>query len=164
MSLWGIFQQAGRFTDAISSLRVVKILSLFFGFYWTLETYTKTKRIRPRRTSMKRHIICLSQEQRQALQHLVKVGKAPVRHILHAQILLKVDASPAGPNWSNKQIQEAFGAVESTVWRVRTRFLAEGLPAAVARRAQPAARETQAGRRTRSASDRVGLPEPTKWT
>ena len=86
---------------------------------------------------MKKHIICLSQEQSQALQHLVKAGKAPARHILHAQILLKVDASPAGQNWSNEQIQEAFGAVESTVWRVRTRFLAEGLPAAVARRAQP---------------------------
>lgn len=86
---------------------------------------------------MKKHIICLSPEQRQALQHLVKAGTAPARHILHAQILLKVDASPAGPNWSNKQIQEAFGAAQSTVWRVRTRFLAEGLPAAVARRAQP---------------------------
>ncbi|HEU5384188.1 MAG TPA: helix-turn-helix domain-containing protein [Ktedonobacteraceae bacterium] len=86
---------------------------------------------------MKKHIICLSPEQRQALQHIIKAGTAPARHILHAQILLKVDASPAGPNWSNKQIQEAFGAVESTVWRVRTRFLTEGLPAAVIRRAQP---------------------------
>lgn len=86
---------------------------------------------------MKKHIICLSQEQRQALQQMVKAGKAPARQILHAHILLKVDASEAGPNWSNKQIQEAFGAVESTVWRVRTRFLTEGLPSAVRRRTQP---------------------------
>src|SRR6266568_4634350 len=86
---------------------------------------------------MKKHIICLSEEQRQFLQQIVKAGQAPARQILHAQILLKVDASPCGPNWSNQQIQEAFGAVESTIWRVRTRFLAEGLPAAVTRRAQP---------------------------
>jgi transposase len=86
---------------------------------------------------MKKHIICLSEEQRQSLQQLIKAGHAPARQILHAQILLKVDESPVGPNWSNKQIQEAFGAVESTVWRVRTRFLREGLPAAVERRAQP---------------------------
>ncbi|HEU5383056.1 MAG TPA: helix-turn-helix domain-containing protein [Ktedonobacteraceae bacterium] len=86
---------------------------------------------------MKKHIICLSQEQRQALQQIVKAGTVPARQILQAQILLKVDAGPEGPNWSNKQIREAFGAVESTIWRVRTRFLAEGLPSAVARRKQP---------------------------
>jgi transposase len=86
---------------------------------------------------VKKHIICLSQEQRQALQQIVKTGKAPARQVLHAQILLKVDASEAGPNWSNKQIQEAFGAVASTIWRVRTRFLSEGLPGSVARRSQP---------------------------
>lgn len=86
---------------------------------------------------MKKHIICLSQEQRQTLQQIVKAGTAPARHILHAQILLKVDASKAGPNWSNKQVQEAFGAVESTIWRVRTRFLAQGLSGAVARRKPP---------------------------
>jgi len=68
---------------------------------------------------------------------MVKAGCAPARHILHAQILLKVDESPSGPAWSNKQIQEAFGAVESTVWRVRTRFLQAGLPTAVQRRVQP---------------------------
>jgi len=56
---------------------------------------------------------------------------------LHAQILLKVDQGPSGPNWSNKQIQEAFGAVESTVWRVRTRFLQNSLPVAIERRSQP---------------------------
>jgi transposase len=86
---------------------------------------------------MTKHIICLSQEQRQSLERLIKAGHAPARHILHAQILLKGDQGPDGPNWSNQQIQEAFGAVESTIWRVRTRFLREGLPAAVQRRAQP---------------------------
>lgn len=86
---------------------------------------------------MNKHIICLSEEQRQSLQQMVKTGQAPARQILHAQILLKVDAGPNGPNWSNTQIQEALGAVESTIWRVRTRFLREGLPAAVKRRSQP---------------------------
>ncbi|SRR5579884_2316095 len=86
---------------------------------------------------MKKHIICLSEEQRQALQQRITTGRAPARQILHAQILLKGDQGPSGPNWSNQQIQEAFGAVESTVWRVRTRFLQDGLPAAVERRSQP---------------------------
>ncbi|HEU5382567.1 MAG TPA: helix-turn-helix domain-containing protein [Ktedonobacteraceae bacterium] len=81
---------------------------------------------------MKKPIICLSPEQRQALQQIIKAGNAPARQILHAHILLKIDASEFGPNWSNKQIQEACEAVESTVWRVRARFLAEGLPSAVA--------------------------------
>ncbi|GHO72132.1 hypothetical protein KSC_110240 [Ktedonobacter sp. SOSP1-52] len=86
---------------------------------------------------MKKHIICLSREQRQILEQRIKAGCAPARQILHAQILLKVDAGEYGPNWSNKQIQEAFGAVESMIWRVRTRFLQAGIPAAVERRNQP---------------------------
>lgn len=86
---------------------------------------------------MNKHTICLTEEQRRSLSHLVSSGSAPARQILHAQILLKVDESPQGPNWSNKQLYEAFGVVESTIWRVRLRFLEHGLDASIQRRRQP---------------------------
>ena len=86
---------------------------------------------------MKKHIICLSQEQRQSVEHLLRSGRVAARSLLHANVLLKIDGSDGGPNWSNQQVKEAFGAVDSTIWRIRTRFLAEGLPAALERRPQP---------------------------
>lgn len=86
---------------------------------------------------MNKHTICLTEDQRQRLRQTVATGTAPARQILHAQILLKVDASPGGPNWSNQQLYEVFGVAQSTVWRVRTRFLSEGLEAGIRRRSQP---------------------------
>ena len=86
---------------------------------------------------MKKNSVKLTQEQRQQLEQLIGSGQAAARTIMHAHILLKVDSSSDGPNWSDKQIQQAFGVGESTIWRVRCRFLEQGLDDALHRRPQP---------------------------
>lgn len=86
---------------------------------------------------MKKHIIALSEEQRQQIEHVIRSGKAPARKIRHAHILLKSDSSPHGSAWSDKQIMEAYGVGEATIWRVRRRFLEHGLEDALDRRPQP---------------------------
>ena len=85
----------------------------------------------------KKHTIELSQEQRQELEALVRKGSAPARKIQHAQVLLKSENGTHGPNWSDEQIQEAFGVSVATIWRIRRRFLDEGLSHAIERRQQP---------------------------
>lgn len=82
-------------------------------------------------TSLKKHIIHLQPEQRQALETLTRRGQASARSIKHAQILLKSEQG-----WNDKQIMQAFEVGETTIWRVRTRFLAQGLTQALHRRPQ----------------------------
>jgi len=83
-------------------------------------------------TSLKKHIIHLTSEQRQALEALTNHGQAPARKIKHAQILLKSEQG-----WNDKEIMQAFGVGETTIWRVRRRFLETGLDSALNRHPQP---------------------------
>jgi transposase len=103
----------------------------------------EVKTIQCKENLMKKRTIQLSQEQRQALQQLISTGRAPARKVQHAHILLKSDSSDQGPNWSDQHIHEAFGVGLATIWRVRQRFLTEGLDAALTRRAQPERPETR---------------------
>ncbi len=64
-------------------------------------------------------------------------GAAPARKIKHAQVLLKIDESEHGANWSDRQVKEAFGVGETTIWRLRRCFLAQGLEDALNRCPQP---------------------------
>jgi transposase len=80
---------------------------------------------------LKKHIIHLQTEQRQMLEALTNCGQASARSIKHAQILLKSEQG-----WSDKQIMQAYGVGETTIWRVRTRFLEHGLDDALKRRPQ----------------------------
>jgi transposase len=79
----------------------------------------------------------LTQEQRVELEQIVKKGTAPARKIQHAHVLLKIDGSKEGPNWSDYQVREAFGVSPATVWRIRKRFLARGMEDTLNRRPQP---------------------------
>jgi transposase len=86
---------------------------------------------------MKKYLVQLNEEQRQALKQLIKSGVAPARKIMHAQILLKADSSATGPAWSDEQIQQTFEVGLSTVERVRKRFVEQGFDEALNRRPQP---------------------------
>ena len=86
---------------------------------------------------MSNYSIHLSQEQRDTLEQLTRSGVAPARKIMHAQVLLKTDKGELGPRWSDRQIQEAFGVGESTLKRIRQRFVQGGLQAALERKPQP---------------------------
>jgi transposase len=83
---------------------------------------------------MKRYKVTLTDEERGQLQALIAAGKAAARKLAHARILLKADASPGGPAWTDQRIVEALEVGVATVERVRQRFVEEGLEAALGRK------------------------------
>ncbi len=86
---------------------------------------------------MSKYSIHLSQEQRETLEQIIHRGTAPARKIMHAQVLLKTDQGKWGPRWSDRELQESFGVGESTLKRIRQRFVFEGLQAALERKPHP---------------------------
>ncbi|MBV9258703.1 MAG: IS630 family transposase [Ktedonobacteraceae bacterium] len=86
---------------------------------------------------MTKYKVELTRDQREELEQVIKAGQARARKIMHAHILLSSDRGPCGPGWSEAQIEHAFGVGESTIIRVRKRFLEQGLADALDRRPQP---------------------------
>ncbi len=79
----------------------------------------------------KKYRVTLTVEEREELERVLSRGKADVRCLKHAQILLKADETEGGPGWSDERIAEAFGAGVATIERLRQRFVEEGLQAAL---------------------------------
>ena len=79
----------------------------------------------------KKYPVTLTTAERQELDGLLARGKADVRRLKHAQILLKADQAEAGPAWPDARIAEALDAGITTVERVRQRFVEEGLASAL---------------------------------
>jgi len=82
----------------------------------------------------KKYIVTLTQEEREKLQATLSRGKAAARKLMHARILLKADARPGGPDWSDTRIAEGLEVGRATVERVRKAFVEEGVEAALERR------------------------------
>jgi transposase len=80
---------------------------------------------------MKKYIVRLTPEEQTSLLQMIRRGKAAARVLLHARILLKADSGPEAPAWSDEAIREALEVHETTVARVRQRFVEEGLEAAL---------------------------------
>jgi len=83
----------------------------------------------------KKTTITLTSEERETLQALLASGHAPARTLTHARILLKADESEGGPAWRNAAIAAMLEVSEPTLSRVRQRFAAGGLEAALHRKA-----------------------------
>src|SRR3712207_2724845 len=79
----------------------------------------------------KKDRVRLTAQERTELERLLSRGKADVRCLKHAQILLKADETEGGPGWSDERIAEAFGAGIATIERLRQRFVEEGLQSAL---------------------------------
>ena len=79
----------------------------------------------------KKYIVTLTQEEREKLQATLSRGKGAARKLMHARILLKADASPGGPDWSDPRIAEGLEVGRATVERVRKAFVEEGVEAAL---------------------------------
>lgn len=78
-------------------------------------------------------VIRLTDEQRDALEGLLRAGSYPAAMRRRAGILLKADAD--GPDaWADEQIADELGTSRMTVQRVRHQFAAEGLDATVHRK------------------------------
>ena len=56
---------------------------------------------------LKKYIVKLSDDERDQLNALIDKGKHPARKLLKARILLKADASVAGPGWADGEIAAA---------------------------------------------------------
>jgi transposase len=85
---------------------------------------------------MKKYKVTLTDEERQSLQELVAAGKAAAKRLLQARILLKADAAPGGPAWTDARIAEALEVDVTTIERLRQRFVEQGLDAALGRKKQ----------------------------
>jgi transposase len=79
----------------------------------------------------KRYRVTLKEEERAELEALLHKGKAAAVKLTHARILLKADQGAAGPGWSDPQIHDALDVGLATVYRLRQRFVEEGLEAAL---------------------------------
>jgi len=77
------------------------------------------------------YVVTLTDEERWSLRTLVSTGKGAAGKLTHARILLKADASPGGPGWTDAAISEGVDVGTATVERVRQRFVEEGLEAAL---------------------------------
>ena len=80
----------------------------------------------------KKHVVTLTDEQRQELDRLVNTGRESARKITRARVLLK-----AADGQADDAIAAALDVAVATVERVRRRFAGGGLDAAVERRPQP---------------------------
>lgn len=81
-----------------------------------------------------KHTVRLSDAERRALRRLLGAGTAPARTLAHARILLKADAAPGGPAWTDARIREACEVGLATIARVRRAFVTGGLDAALHRK------------------------------
>lgn len=72
----------------------------------------------------KKYIVRLSKAERKELTEVVKKLKGTSQKVRRAQILLKADAG--GPNWTDRQIAEAFSCRTKTVENVRQRLVERG--------------------------------------
>ncbi len=77
----------------------------------------------------KKYRVRLTHEERDYLQKLVRKGKAHVRKLLYARILLKADED--GPAWTDERIADALEVSVATVARERRRYCEEGLEVAL---------------------------------
>ena len=64
-----------------------------------------------------KYAVRLEPEQREELQHLIRVGKSPARVTARARILLKSD-----DGWAAPLVAEALDVALGTVYRIKQRF------------------------------------------
>src|SRR5215217_9717328 len=83
----------------------------------------------------KQHVVVLSEPERARLHTLIGQGTAPARALTHARILLKTNQGEAGPGWTDRAIAAALEVHPTTVARVRQQCAADGLEAALGRKA-----------------------------
>ena len=84
-----------------------------------------------------RYIAELEELERQHLVKLISRGKLGARKMKRAQILLMADLGK-----TDKAISEALPTGTSTIYRVKRRFVEEGLTPALSDRARPGANES----------------------
>ena len=75
----------------------------------------------------KRYVVELTPTERKDLQELISKGRASALRQKRARILLKADAGPEGPRWTDQQIAESVEVSLRTVERTRQLLVEQGL-------------------------------------
>ncbi len=90
---------------------------------------------------MKTHRVRLTEDERQALDAVVRKGRASARKVTRARVLLKADEGPehaengsAGRGWTDEAIAVALDVSSGTVERLRKRAVLEGALVAIEHR------------------------------
>ena len=107
----------------------------------------------------KKYIVRLTDEERSDLREVIRKLKGTSQKVRRAQILLKADAD--GPNWTDRQIAEAFSCRIKTVENVRQRLVERGFQETLngAKRATPATEKLLDGEQeARIIATRLGPP------
>ena len=81
-----------------------------------------------------KRVVRLTNDERSQLTQLITGGQASARKLTRARILLKTDCGPDGPGWDDDAIADALDVGKVTVWRMRKRYIEEGLEAALSHR------------------------------
>jgi transposase len=115
----------------------------------------------------KKYVVRLTEEERQEVELVVKKLKGTSQKVRRAQILLKAEAE--GPNWTDRQIAEAFGCRIQTVENVRQRLVERGFDETLngTKRAQPPVEKLLDGEQeAQIIATRLGPPPPgyANWT
>lgn len=88
-----------------------------------------------------KYIVALTEEERTRLRALLRGGKAPVRMVTRARVLLKADEECSDP-----EIASALDVGLATVFRTRRRCVEEGMEQALRERQRPGARRKLDGK------------------
>jgi hypothetical protein len=83
----------------------------------------------------KKYVVRLTDQERGELQVIIRKLKGTGQKVRRAQILLKADAD--GPNWTDKQIAEAFSCRTRTVEKIRQRLVERGFDETLDRAERP---------------------------
>lgn len=79
----------------------------------------------------KKYTYQLTASEREQLKGVIKRLSGTSQKVRRAHILLKADAAPDGPCWSDARIAEAYNCRVQTVERIRKRVVEEGLESAL---------------------------------
>ena len=84
----------------------------------------------------KRYVVRLDDEERRWLTDLLGKKVLACKKRMRAQVLLKADASPEGPAWTDGRVAEAFDVSVVTIEKIRKAYVLEGLEVAIERKKQ----------------------------
>ena len=79
----------------------------------------------------KKYIVELTLEERTQLKEIINAKRMAAHKRRHAQMLLKLDQGPEGPDWSDKQVAAAFDCTARSAERLRRRLVEGGIDVAL---------------------------------
>ena len=84
----------------------------------------------------KKYIVTLTEPERDELVQMLSVGKTAACKLAHARVLLKADAGPHGPAFTDEQTAKACEVSVRVIECIRQRFVEQGFHAALDRQKQ----------------------------